>query len=62
LISAIKEKGKAKEIVILSEKGRELLIENPFEAFRVRGAKAKGEVDYIKIKAIKDQRIRLSTK
>ena len=62
LISARREKGKTKEIMITSERGGELLLENPFEEFTLRGAKFKTESGLIKIQTRMDETITLLAK
>ncbi len=62
LISARKEKGKVKEIVITSEKGGELILENPFEEFTLRGATFKTESGLIKIQTRMGETITLLAK
>jgi len=59
VISAMKENGKVKSITIVSEKGGELNLKNPFEKFSVEMADYKMTGDVIKIQTKPGQRITL---
>jgi len=62
IISANRENGKLNDITIISEKGGELNMENPFNEFTVEGAEIKRENQLIKIHTTIGQQIILKAK